>query len=83
MSALGHKRTLRYTHAMSALPPIGDIDRQFWNVRFVPKADIRRADAMLRRCRGARGPYLLVGSKKPRYQRGQQGASNKTDNGSN
>ena len=42
MSALGQKRTSHQVRVMSALPPKADIrcgDRQ---VRFVPKADIRR-----------------------------------------
>ena len=41
MSALGHKRTLRLASPMSALPPKADIGTQSWNVRFVPKAEIR------------------------------------------
>src|SRR5215469_6090518 len=41
MSALDQKRTLRSVKPMSALPPEGDIGTQSWNVRFVPKADIR------------------------------------------
>jgi hypothetical protein len=39
MSAMGHKRTFAVQKVMSALPPKADIDRRFWNVRFVPKAD--------------------------------------------
>src|SRR5262249_22026173 len=42
MSALGQKQTLRYVRRMSALPPKADIGTQPRNVRFVPKADIRR-----------------------------------------
>jgi hypothetical protein len=41
MSALGHKRTLSSVRVMSALPPIADIRRMSWHVRFVPRADIR------------------------------------------
>jgi hypothetical protein len=40
MSALGHKRTLRRFHPMSALAPKADIVRHGGNVRFVPKADL-------------------------------------------
>jgi hypothetical protein len=40
MSALGHKRTFRDAHAMSALPPKADIGTQSPNVRFVPITDI-------------------------------------------
>jgi hypothetical protein len=40
MSALGHKRTLRFIRPMSALSPKADIDHEDGNVRFVPKADI-------------------------------------------
>ena len=39
MSALGHKRTLKYVRLMSALPPKADVDRHRCDVRFVPKAD--------------------------------------------
>ena len=42
MSALGQTQTLADVRAMSALPPIADIETQPWNVRFVPKADIVR-----------------------------------------
>ena len=42
MSALGQKRTWRDQIAMSALPPIADIARGGLDVRFGPKADIRR-----------------------------------------
>ena len=38
---LGQKRTLHKPRVMSALPPKADIDRACWDVRFVPKADIR------------------------------------------
>src|SRR5262249_45522277 len=41
MSALGQMRTSELVQSMSALPPIADIRRYDWNVRFVPKADIR------------------------------------------
>jgi hypothetical protein len=40
MSALGHKRTLKGLHPMSALPPKADIDERCFDVRFVPKADL-------------------------------------------
>jgi hypothetical protein len=36
MSALGHKRTLRFVSSMSALPPKADINRPPTDVRFVP-----------------------------------------------
>jgi hypothetical protein len=42
MSALGHKRTSADVKPMSALPPKADIDHHNSNVRFVPKADMRR-----------------------------------------
>src|SRR6516164_9097472 len=42
MSALGQKRTFTHLWPMSALPPKADIGTQSWNVRFVPKADIKR-----------------------------------------
>jgi hypothetical protein len=41
MSALGHKRTLKWVRAMSALPPKADIRQRNRHVRFVPKADIQ------------------------------------------
>jgi hypothetical protein len=41
MSALGQKQTFGPFIAMSALPPIADIDPSASDVRFVPKADIR------------------------------------------
>jgi hypothetical protein len=44
MSALGQKQTWQQALAMSALPPKADIDGFSQNVRFVPKADIRRQD---------------------------------------
>jgi hypothetical protein len=40
MSALGQKRTLRWSTVMSALPPKADIAQHGGNVRFVPKADM-------------------------------------------
>src|SRR5215472_15402633 len=43
MSALGQKQTSAHVRVMSALPPKADIGTQSWNVRFVPKADIRTA----------------------------------------
>src|SRR5262249_54848675 len=46
--ALGQKQTLGHLRAMSALPPKADIGTQSLNVRFVPKADIRRSRAPTR-----------------------------------
>src|SRR5262249_62424015 len=46
MSALGQKRTFTHLRLMSVLPPIADIDRARWDVRFVPKADIRTANTL-------------------------------------
>src|SRR6516225_9503797 len=43
MAALGQKRTLGRLRAMSALPPKPDIGTHSRNVRFVPKADMRRS----------------------------------------
>jgi hypothetical protein len=40
MSAMGQKQTSRHLHVMSALPPIADIRRCRWDVRFVPEADV-------------------------------------------
>ena len=45
MSALGQKQTLGMVRLMSALPPKADMDHDGCDVRFVPKADIRRAAA--------------------------------------
>jgi hypothetical protein len=45
MSALGHKRTFSKLQLMSALPPKADMDQRGSDVRFVPKADIRGANA--------------------------------------
>ena len=42
MSALGQKRALRGVRPMSALPPKADIETQPRDVRYVPKADMRR-----------------------------------------
>src|SRR5262249_18918516 len=42
MSALGQKRTSHQVRVMSALPPKADIVQHHCDVRFVPKADIRR-----------------------------------------
>src|SRR5262249_27952664 len=42
MSAFGHKRALEGLFAMSALPPKVNIVHHGRDVRFVPKADIRR-----------------------------------------
>jgi len=50
MSALGQKRTSHQVRVMSALPPKADIGTQSWNVRFVPKADIR-LDRLIRSTR--------------------------------
>jgi hypothetical protein len=41
MSALGQKQTSRWVRVMSALPPKADIAGRQFDVRFVPKADIR------------------------------------------
>jgi hypothetical protein len=43
MSALGQKRTSGTEIVMSALPPKADIAEYDWDVRFVPKAEIRQA----------------------------------------
>ena len=40
MSALGHWRTLKRLHPMSALPPKADIRDSDLHIRFVPIADI-------------------------------------------
>jgi hypothetical protein len=40
-SVLGYMRTFRDILIMSALPPNADIDRQLFDVREVPEADIR------------------------------------------
>jgi len=37
----GQKQTSAHVRVMSALPPKADIGTQSWNVRFVPKADMR------------------------------------------
>jgi hypothetical protein len=42
MSALGQKQTFRLSNGMSALPLKADIGTKPRDVRFVPKADIRR-----------------------------------------
>jgi len=42
MSALGQKRTFTHLRPMSGLPPKADIGTQSRDVRYVPKADIRR-----------------------------------------
>ena len=47
MSVLGHERTLKRLHPMSALPPNADITAVQTNVRFVPKADILRCGKKL------------------------------------
>src|SRR5262249_38408026 len=44
MSALGHKRTLKRLHPMSALPPKADIADHDCYARFVPKADILQVE---------------------------------------
>ena len=41
MSVQGQKRTFGNLRRMSALPPKADIAESDWDVRFVPKADIR------------------------------------------
>ena len=46
MSALGQKRTSLRVRPMSALPPIADIGRAYWDVRFVPKKDIAATSAL-------------------------------------
>ena len=43
MSAKGQKQTSRVVRVTSALPPIADIQRMSWHVRFVPIADISGA----------------------------------------
>ena len=48
MSALGQKQTFVHVRVMSALPPEADIGTQPRDVRFVPKADIRRCRAQVR-----------------------------------
>jgi hypothetical protein len=40
VSALDQERTLRHPRAMSALPPIADIEPRSPNVRLGPEADI-------------------------------------------
>jgi hypothetical protein len=40
MSILGQKQTSAHVRVMSALPPKADIEAQWRDVRFVPKADI-------------------------------------------
>jgi len=42
---LGQKRTSTHVRGMSDLPPKADIGTQPHNVRFVPKADVKRASA--------------------------------------
>jgi hypothetical protein len=37
---MGHKQKLEQASEMSALPPIADIRRCRWDVRYVPIADI-------------------------------------------
>ena len=44
LSAMGQKQTSEKVQLMSALPPIADIPENDWDVRFVPKADLARAD---------------------------------------
>ena len=39
---MGHKRTFEHVRPMSALPPKADIETQWPDVCFVPKADILR-----------------------------------------
>src|SRR5262249_18387525 len=40
MCGLGHWRTFSEVFAMSALPPKADIATYFWDVRYVPQADM-------------------------------------------
>ena len=40
MSALGQKQTLQCVCVMSSLPTKADMGWAYWDVRFVPKADI-------------------------------------------
>ena len=42
MSALGQKQTCAVQKGMSALPPIADICRCKWNVRFEPETEALR-----------------------------------------
>src|SRR5215472_1899909 len=58
MSDLGHKRTFRLFRPMSALPPKADIGTQSWDVRFVPKADIKAQTTRHRRLE--RSKFFLV-----------------------
>jgi hypothetical protein len=46
-SAMGHLQTFCDVRAMSAFTPIADIRRCRWNVRKVPKADIRAEELFL------------------------------------
>src|SRR6516164_5483410 len=46
MSALGQKRTSRSVEAMSASPPKADIGGAYWDVCFVPKADMAATSAL-------------------------------------
>jgi hypothetical protein len=39
---LDHKQTLHQVYVMSALPPKADVAKRGGDVRYVPKADIRR-----------------------------------------
>ena len=48
MSALGQKRTCAAQKIMSALPPKADMCGATRDVRFVPKADIRRGYSSMR-----------------------------------
>jgi hypothetical protein len=62
---LGHKRTLEGICIMSALPPKADIDQHGRDVRFVPKADIRRR-AVLSMARAAPCKRELILARKPK-----------------
>ena len=61
MFALGHKRTFWNVRSMSALPPKADIAKHYWNVRFVPQADIRRYQLRMRSCAQALVQVLPLG----------------------
>ena len=69
MSALGQKQTFHEIETMSALPPKADIGTQSWNVRFVPKADIRAASILLKSQSSARaiGTTLVDDSRCGRF----------------
>jgi hypothetical protein len=64
MSGLGHKQTSREVRVTSALPPIADIRRMSWHVRFVPIADIVSGPPE-EYFRGLRSALLLTGRLDP------------------